>query len=818
MSLLLNLARKTTKLLTITALVASCALIGLEEEDTTTTSSSEVNTTPIPTHTVPEILPETAVSAVAGNGAIQSTSQISVLTPKSTNSGAERRNLRISKNLLSVIDTNSFATSSDYINDTTSTYVFEEAANALQDVNDILCQIQQSRIDLMLNEGPYKAQIDRGLCDRYMQYSGSGGVNYNTWTMNVTRDANQPMITKVWVPQGDTSTIKAKFLVYQPPSDVYPLGFFNLNLQSTNNEDGTEDFKGFMRTLKVGSANHLEFYLTYGNGLDKSVNVEIQNNNSGQGSTKHLIWEDNSPSRTENFNFSYDSDYFFKQKQGDDPVCLDRNNYFESAWKYGVYSANGERVNVNAGFPIKVNSNNEDHYGYIGYYGLWMPDLSIGNNDTVTRIDFTKPDNTGSDYTLKSYGGKLYKHTKQEVSLGDIRNIPLAWQDHSNGSVEKRVYWDGITLKYDATRSKESDWQWIELSPPVSFSLTLSNAPYGFWFWSQALGGDGRIMLNYSGNSNSRMINPITDETKVIFYTKEVVFPGDNVPQNFTCFQRCPEFNNLADGFDNGTQPSIYKQNIWNDNVSGSAGYTYSFSTNASSGMILKDSDNKSIVFDSSNTNLQWGLFSGELIEDNLANRQLMTCDWDNNTICTWRAREKLSTFYSWESGEEDWKKLNILVDSSETPVKFDPPLMVKYIHSGDTSNSGKNYDGGKFYLEYRGFGDLWGIPYFCTDVNGNRATCNEDSKYVNEFLIPEGSTVTRVAGGNSAISNESFVVKPLEVEQAMKQVDPANCTAAGLSLDGVSLPDISGYTTPDIGPKPLVEGPPAVVSGVRQD
>jgi len=61
------------------------------------------------------------------------------------------------------------------------------------------------------------------------------------------------------------------------------------------------------------------------------------------------------------------------------------------------------------------------------------------------------------------------------------------------------------------------------------------------------------------------------------------------------------------------------------------------------------------------------------------------------------------------------------------------------------------------------------------------------------------------------------YMVKPLEIEQTMKKASSSSvCTAAGLSLGGMSLPDSSGYSEPDIGAKPSVSGPPAAVAGAK--
>ena len=61
------------------------------------------------------------------------------------------------------------------------------------------------------------------------------------------------------------------------------------------------------------------------------------------------------------------------------------------------------------------------------------------------------------------------------------------------------------------------------------------------------------------------------------------------------------------------------------------------------------------------------------------------------------------------------------------------------------------------------------------------------------------------------------YMVKPLQIEQSMKKASSASvCTAAGVSLEELSLPDDSRYTAPDVGTRPTVESLPAVVAGAK--
>ena len=137
--------------------------------------------------------------------------------------------------------------------------------------------------------------------------------------------------------------------------------------------------------------------------------------------------------------------------------------------------------------------------------------------------------------------------------------------------------------------------------------------------------------------------------------------------------------------------------------------------------------------------------------------------------------------------------------------------MIVKYAHSGSKSNSGKSYDGSAFYLEYGGLGDLHGIPSFCVNrKTGEKSNCDEDSRWVNEFVIPAASNAIQAKDGTT-----EYVIKPLEIEQTMQSASPETaCLDAGLSLGGVTLPDSSGWNDPEIGPKPPLTGPPAVVDG----
>ena len=769
---------------------------------------------------------DTDVSATSGSGAITLSSKVSMVTANTNASTA--------RTAFAHFTTDNFSATADYNNDDTQTFVYERSADAFNTANMILCWMQQSRADLMLNAGNYKAQIDTAKCEEGSGDSKSNTPKYEMWTLNSSRAEGEPMIVKAWIPFDDNedgepdSMIYAQNKIYRGPSTTYPWGFFKMNFKLLQGKttSGTELFKGYLKTRLRDGASILQFYNpqpdSSGNTFQYSVTAKINSDGSGAGITTMPKWNQSGPTSTQKtYNVAFNSNYFYKQKTTvtsgttttSDPVCLDRNKYLTQVYRYGLYSDNGSRVEVNSGFPIKATNSGTDYYGYIGYYGLWMPsDASVADNSTVAKMDFSGgADQTGTSYTVRSWGGKLMKWTKNTITLGSIKNIPLSWQDPSDSYIEKRVYWDGSNLVFDAVRDTTT-YMWTDLTPD-NLTLSSSNAPYGFFFYSQALGGDGSIQLTYGTGGSWNVPNAPADSTSVVFNTREPIFPGDSAPSTLACYDRCPNPATLA----SGTETTAYLRFSGLDNASAVNPYYYSFD-NTTSGMVLKFDNNStstSVLLSSANSNLSYGVQSGILFDNTSANYTALQCASNSSYICPWNARQAMSTFYTWETGPEAWNKLTVLVASDNSSVKFDPPMNVKYTHSETGSNSGKSYDNATFYLEYGGHGDLWGLPSFCISrKTGEKVSCANDdtTRWIDEIAIPAASIATQTKDGTT-----HYMVKPLDIEQTMKKASSSSvCTAAGLSLGGLSLPDVSRYSDPDIGTKPSVKGPPAVVAGAK--
>jgi hypothetical protein len=722
-----------------------------------------------------------------------------------------------------------FAADTDFSKDKTFTYVNDQSTEAFRTVNEILCMLSQAKYDAMLNKGPYKALINSKLCGGSDSSSGAGqqsgdsgatAPDYETWTLDVSRaDDNSPQIVKAWVHQKSNgndpeNVIHAKMTIYESSSSTNPYGIFTLDFAAYPASDGiqTSDnilFKGVLKAAKDAATGKvlLKFANEQSDGSFKEK-ASLDKGTDGTGGGTVYQYENHGNQATENtLDFAYNSDLF--RRVGATDICLDRNNFETSAWRYGLYDSNGSRVNVNSGFPIKTTQNGKSYYGWIGYWGLWFPNnVSLSSGDTVYRQTYGPSGGTDTPYTVLHSGGKLVKHTRQTTTLGDIKNIPLeGWMENGNNF---RIEWNGsgfykMSVMQNGSQNSTSAWQ--DMSPTPIDLNTLQMGELDLY--SQSLGGQVRVKLDgyYDPNTSGFVLNTQpTDATEVVYYKEQVVFPGDTAPTTLACFDNCPDAANLATG-----NPFKASTDFYNapptQAVASTA--TYTFDT---ANMVLKDGGVPLTTSTTTDQN-QSGIMSGPLFDPTLqTNLDALKCNWDQtgNSTCGWQAWSELSEFYTWETGPNQWNQFYALKDAEGSALKFDQPLQVQYVHTQTNSQkTDYKYNGVKFQLDYNGFGDLQGIPGKCVDLNtGTRVDCSqggETTRWVPEFTIPESATVTS--------NSKSYYVKPLEVEQRMKQT-----TGCGsLQINTYTLPDINEWVNPDTGDEPVINSAPAVIAGVVQ-
>jgi hypothetical protein len=735
---------------------------------------------------------------------------------------------------------------SDYEQDETFSFVEENSVQSFDTMNEILCMMAQTKYGEMLNAGTYKALIDMNQCKQERddassadgedsQSSGSSMPDYEQWTVDSSRDSNgSPHIVKAWIHEsadkggGEGGGEPAKLIytkteITEAASEANPYGIFTVNFEAYPISEGAAAvskkrrgakagkdpmFKGYLRAERGPSGEVLlKFATESGAGSEQEMSEKAtlsRHESGGRGSTRFRFasgpWVEEG-----NYDIAFSDDYFLRS-DGTESVCFDRNNFDETAWRYGLYdSATGSRVSPRSGFPVTLTEGGKEYYGWVGYWGMWFPEeLELESGTTVYKQNFGGEGNV--PYQLFIAQGKLRKHTKKLLALEDVKNIPLdMWDDSEQKNY--RTIWNGTEFEKVAVFSEENG-MWAELEPPQTMDLGSLNYDTLF-FWSNALGGNVRIKLDCT--SSEAGPGQITfdcspnDSSTVVLFEETVMYPGDSMPSSLACMSQCPNGANSATGSVFFDDSQLQFQNT----APASANYiAYTFDQDT---MLLMHGATE-IIQTVQNANSQWDIRSGPMFEPTEANLQQLACEWDQSgsSTCGWQAWDNLDEYYSWETGPNDWNRFTALKNDSGEFEKFEPPLPVQYVHEQtDADAYDYKYNGTTFYLEYNGFGDLHGIPGRCVDMQtGEDTSCGPETRWIPELTIPDGSEMQ----GDEA----SYLAKALEKEQRMRKVETSDCSS--LSLVSYTLPSISDWVAPKIGSEPVVDGPPAVVGGVVQE
>ncbi len=790
---------------------------------------------------------------------------VSVVDSKSGGGGGAKPMATGLKALLLGLMSSELPVTSDYMKDATSVYVNERSTESFQTINEILCMVRQTRYDVMVNRGPYLALVDENSCRSDKSNASSGGSqstntssganmpSYMTWVAESIRTSNSlPQIVNFWIiPNEANLIILGRMTITKGTDAAPPYGTFKFDFQMINPNTHEE----WMRGVLVAEQNPMtgDAVLRFAsndpflNNIESATLVKSQDGAVGHGTVlKSSSWS----GTTDRFDIAYNNLYFRRHNTQDPPdadICLDRNKFSESAWSYGLYNLDGSRFNLNSGFSIKIGQD----YGWIGYWGVWLPDLvTLGTGSIVYRHDFDT--NTDTPYTVFQAGGKLKRHNKNSLALSEIANIPLYWWDF-NTSSQYTIIWDGSN--FQRTAKQDNSGQWINCVDgsipcgPADAIVSVGVGTQAVWYvnlatlnssdinvWSQALSGSVRVSLgaaapgtcSYVSATNSTNCIPfnslmpaVKGATPVVFYTENIVYPGDAIPPTLACFDNCPLASALTTSNPFRTDVMSYQSGTTPDLATYAS---YSFDT---INMILTDG---AVPITAATSTLdpryQWGITSGALFAPTSTNLAKLDCDWDKNNdplsqpgTCGWKAWSELTEFYTWETGPNSWNQLIVLRDSTGAFIRFDPPLQIKYTHvQNDPTASDAKYNNTNFYLEYNGFGSLSGIPGVCVDIDTGKVgvSCGPNTWWVPEFLIPasqDSINLTQVyIKGNI---NQPLIIKPLQIEQRMIGVDITTC--AGLSTQKYPLSDMHEWREPAIGMPPKIKSGPKVVGGVIQ-
>lgn len=732
-----------------------------------------------------------------------------------------------------------------YFTDPEVVWVEDRTLEAFDVINEVLCMIDLTAYESMLNKGYYKALVDQRKCSSRRDQGGSSNQssastkpNYSMWSMKSERTSNaSPQIIETWIHMpaefsDDTDQIiHARATITEGKSASNPYGVFTIHFAAYDQHaDGTANlhtrkFMGYMKA-ESGSTDG-EVVLSFVEDEWQDANnfayrQSVLRRGSGGLSGSGRIVMDAARAgvpQDVNYKFAFDTANMLRNDGAAD-VCLDRNNFNQTTWRYGLYRADGQRLLRNSGFPIRTLGS--DH-GWIGYYGMWFPNtVSISglNGATVYKEDYAGGSATLTPYTAVVSGGRLVKHTKGTIQLTKIANIPLEYYDNTAGN-SARAIWNPTTVRFEKVSTFDSTtgmWTAVAAAP---IDLT---GMYSIFFWSQSLGGNIRVDL--TNPTTGAQLLP-TNSTVATTYSDDIIYP-DQLGGDFTlmCFRDCLDageldtLNNANIYYTNSRDGSLETEQAVNPttNPAGISARRYTFTKST---MMLSDNSelvaNADVTMTSANTNYSWGAWTGPMIAQTDASQ--LACNYDATKTCPWQVWDS-AVYYTWETGPETWNMFTGLRDSSGNFVVFDAPLKVKYTHSQtDATAADYKYNNIDFLLEYNGFGDLWGVPGKCVDMDsGLDVACGASTRWVPEFNIPGGSQVT----DDSSIS---YLTKSLEREERMKQVAAASCSVA-LSTTITSmnntthpLPDIIYWQDPALGIEPasLRDAAPAVIDGILQ-
>ncbi|MCB9899492.1 MAG: hypothetical protein H6825_15915 [Planctomycetes bacterium] len=742
-----------------------------------------------------------------------------------------------------------------YFTDPKNTYVWDPSTEALDTVNSILCQLQQTAAEAMVNRGPYLAQIDTAGCESGGDTSsGSSSTGQSTsqtedfefWTVTSQRaDADSTHYVKLWIPNGDGGgdggdggdgsgtagpggpggaepdgmLIHVLITILEPKSELHPFGKFHLDFALA--DDGDVDHPYFWGTLNTQDALEgflgFTFFQTTGDAaLPYYENRQVHVNMFADGTqgVAHIKEAYAYPSfepghegevveESKEYVLAFDDLNLLRAKDDEQPVCLSRTEFDTNVWRYSLYHADGEeagqRVKLNSGFGIKTA---DDFHGWAGYWGIWLPnEAQLQSGDTVYEETYGQQGVEPAAYTVFTAPGKLFRNTRQELTLDEIDGMEFEWwywpapqggpgdgggdpppppgpqepqqpqqllitYSAGDGGWFKIGEWNNDVGGYDLL--EEADWEALDFEQLGVYWLGL---------WSQSLGGS---------------VNYIPGDDSIISYKEEVVRPGDEAfaegPLTLYGFTQMLDTGITGDAASTGDV-------FLDESFDLGSPYAMQFDPSDMTLYMLDDNQELAPVGLADGETYQggpndWGMRSGPM---------LVSTEGMASVFDAWNQDE----FYVYETGPNEWNKFIGLLDGEGDSVAFDPPLQFKYTHSTEADlNGDSKWDGKSFLLEYNGPGDLWGLPHDGVDTDGD----GYPDRWYPVVNLADGTLM--------GPTGSEYVVRAWEQEQTLTE-DPQGCFE--LNVDTVKqlpLPDGSTFETPYIGKEPTVDDAPAVVAG----
>jgi hypothetical protein len=717
-------------------------------------------------------------------------------------------------------------TSGAYVDDTQNTWVQDRVGDRIGTVNMIMCIMSSLRPDALVNQGAYVALVDQGKCEGRGDSSkststnagASNATNYLSATVVSEQATNaDPLTVKIWLHEEEDHgsgpekmTIYVYIVATEGKSESNPNGLFSMYFCGTPDGLNTCMFRGTLKSDGTG----LSFYQAEsggggGGGGSSETNLKLQSNpNTDSGLGRVQGTEGGNPYA---YTFAFDGNYFHRSDgAADECFARDRTLADTSTWSYGVYNPDGSRLEVtNPGFSVKYVSGANTYYGFWSFWGLWLPDsalATVGSSGTLTR----QVNNVDVPLTVVRRGGKLWKLTKHQTTLGSFKNVSMMyWSPNPIGSgpsnTNYELQWDGSALNAIGYQqcSPGSPCSQTAFVTPVALDATalagLHVRALPIFFPSG--GGNGAVLVPASGNFSGADV--------VTYRTREVVEPSaPDVALN--CIGMCPKTGtNLVSGGNLAASP-YQDAGSWGPT---STRYAYTWQA----GMLSDgggNADASGASKDSMGMN-QWGLTSGSMVTD--SDLPSIRCDANGQAnsggayYCQ-HLVDQASVIYQWETGPNQWNRY-----FGAAGVTIDPPRSLSFTAQASPANISaadvSKFDGNTVQLQYNGFGQLQGIPGACVNPDTNLpANCDPSTRWVPAFDIRDGSSVADGA--------DTFYVKYLQRELRLRRTScasaPSLTAASSLTLPNSTAYDVDPMATNGAEPTPA-SSKPKVIDGIVQ-
>lgn len=698
-----------------------------------------------------------------------------------------------------------FPLDSDYHQDVARRHVYDPAIEPLNTVNMILCLIEQTAADELVNEPAYLAQVNTTKCEQGGGESetgqSAGAVDeFQLWAVESSRASDtEPQEVAYWVPENDDGHEMTIFVDGEITAGVdaeHPFGEFALDFAGAEDVAGLESpLMGGALTAGTLESGHAGFQFYFRKG-DLSAVPAVGEHAEETTATLFTSADQQSGTarirRQERMDFgsgdtgvltaeyliAYDAGTFLRALDGGAPEAFHRDQFIESVWQYNLYHASGEnagqRVELDSGFGFKTQAGER---GWIGYWGLWAPPgVEVADGDVVTSDAYGEEPET---YTVFRAPGRLIQNTRRTLNLDELDGHTFQWW-HFDGSAGTNY-----VVAYD-----ENSLSWLKIGTqdpgqptmtPIDPPEAIDTAGLGFLnMWSASLGGPTAY---------------VHGEDAITYYAQSFVTGADELftggELELYGFVQCLRPGITASEAEAGDvyladAPDVASPHLYTFQQSDLT--LYLDTTGTGGGLDVAGLAPGEMPSSGPYT---WGMRSGPMVTSSAG----LASPWD-----VWNQ----DVFYVWETGANDWNQFTGVLDTGGQFVSFDAPLAFNFtLAAGDDRNGDDSRAGQTFVLSYGGPGQLWGLPSDGIDLTGD----DQPDRWYPLVNLADGVLV----GPNGS----EYVVKALEMEQRLA---PDAGYSGALDLDSAAtlvLPTSALFTTPDIGPRPEITDAPRVVDGV---